>query len=122
MRVAAEVKLSDEQREQLERQARARSVRRAPGPTLENDLAGRRRISTQSITLPCMSSWRAAHVIVSATDFKSVGDGITYSYQTIRTSIYRTCSRQSHASSGYVSRQIVVILASSGASKTLGRN
>lgn len=58
MRVAAAVELSDEQRQQLEKQARARSVS-ALGPTVQNDLTGRcwiirfenwRRVAESAIT------------------------------------------------------------------------
>ncbi len=48
-----------------------------------------------------------------STNFKSVGGGITWSYQTIRTSIYGPSGRQGIASSGYVSTRPATILAPS---------
>ena len=48
-----------------------------------------------------------------STDFKSVGIGITGTYQTIRTSIYGPSGRQGIASSGYVSTRPATILAPS---------
>ena len=48
---------------------------------------------------------------LQSTDFKSFEIGVTWSYETIRTSIYGPGGRQGIASSGFVSTQTATIFA-----------
>jgi hypothetical protein len=96
-------------------EVRKRSKLRCAGPTSNDD----RLLVIKMIGAEGGSRTRTS---LRTTDFKPAGDGITWSYQTIRTSIYRPSGRQSIALSGFVSTRRATILAPSSIAFNAGNS